>query len=149
MSETLLVRPAQESDLPALLDLYTHLHSDDVRCPPDEAAAILRRFHLYPGSVILLGMLGNACIASCALAVIPNLTRGGAPYALIENVVTRTEYRNRGFGKAMLKAATEQAWREGCYKTMLMTGSKRASTIAFYKSAGFEPTKTGFQIRRP
>jgi GNAT superfamily N-acetyltransferase len=70
------------------------------------------------------------------------------PYALIENVVTHTDHRNRGFGKAILKAATERAWVEGCYKVMLMTGSKRPSTIAFYGAAGFEQTKTGFQIRR-
>jgi len=31
---------------------------------------------------------------------------------------------------------------------MLMTGSKKASTIAFYEAAGFEQIKTGFQIRR-
>jgi hypothetical protein len=31
---------------------------------------------------------------------------------------------------------------------MLMTGSKKPSTLAFYASAGFEQNKTGFQIRR-
>jgi hypothetical protein len=30
---------------------------------------------------------------------------------------------------------------------MLMTGSKRPSTLAFYASAGFEQSKTGFQVR--
>jgi GNAT superfamily N-acetyltransferase len=86
--------------------------------------------------------------ADCTVIVIPNLTRGGKPYALIENVVTHAGHRNRGFGKAVLKAAVERAWGHGCYKAMLMTGSKEASTIAFYEAAGFEQTKTGFQIRR-
>jgi hypothetical protein len=31
---------------------------------------------------------------------------------------------------------------------MLMTGSKQPSTLRFYESAGFEQTKTGFQMRR-
>lgn len=31
---------------------------------------------------------------------------------------------------------------------MLMTGSKNPATLAFYERAGFEQTKTGFQIRR-
>jgi hypothetical protein len=31
---------------------------------------------------------------------------------------------------------------------MLMTGSKKPSTLAFYASAGFEQSKTGFQVRR-
>ncbi len=80
--------------------------------------------------------------------VIPNLTRGGTPYALIENMVTHADWRKRGFGSAILKAATERAWEEGCYKVMLMTGSKNPATLAFYAAAGFEQTKTGFQIRR-
>lgn len=41
------------------------------------------------------------------------------------------------------------AWEAGCYKVMLMTGSKRPETLRFYADAGFEQSKTGFQIRRP
>ena len=80
--------------------------------------------------------------------VIPNLTRGGKPYALIENMVTRADWRKRGFGSAILKAETEQAWEEGCYKVMLLTGSRKPDTLAFYAAAGFEQSKTGFQIKR-
>lgn len=148
MTQALHIRPAQESDLQGLLDLYRHLDAKDLRCPPDEAARIFRRFLLYPGSTILIGTVGEVMVASCTLVVIPNLTRGGRSYALIENVVTHIDYRNRGFGKALLAAATERAWGEDCYKVMLLTGSKNPTTLAFYASAGFEQTKTGFQIRR-
>ncbi|MFM7304986.1 MAG: GNAT family N-acetyltransferase, partial [Alphaproteobacteria bacterium] len=33
-------------------------------------------------------------------------------------------------------------------KVMLMTGSRQPSTLKFYENAGFEQTKTGFQMRR-
>ncbi|WP_354417170.1 GNAT family N-acetyltransferase [Mesorhizobium shonense] len=56
----------------------------------------------------------------------------------MENVVTRTDFRNRGFGKRLLLAASNAAWRAGCYKVMLMTGSKKPAAINFYLSAGFE-----------
>jgi GNAT superfamily N-acetyltransferase len=82
------------------------------------------------------------------LIVIPNLTRGGKPYGLIENVVTHVGYRGRGYGTRILHAAVAAAWDAGCYKVMLMTGSKQPSTLRFYESAGFEQTKTGFQMRR-
>ncbi|GLQ57143.1 GNAT family N-acetyltransferase [Devosia nitrariae] len=148
MTQALHIRPAEESDLQVLLDLYAHLDARDLRCPPDEAIRVFRRFQLYPGSTILVGFVGKTMVTSCTLVVIPNLTRGGRSYGLIENVVTHSHYRNRGFGKALLDAAAERAWAEDCYKVMLMTGSKTPATLAFYASAGFEQTKTGFQMRR-
>ncbi|HKP22685.1 MAG TPA: GNAT family N-acetyltransferase [Dongiaceae bacterium] len=148
MDDRLHIRQAQEVDLPALQELYRHLTGKHDRCSPDEAIGILRKFLLYPGSAILVGTVGDELVTSCTLVVIPNLTRGGRPYALIENMVTHADWRKRGFGTAVLKVATERAWNEGCYKVMLMTGSKNPGTLAFYEAAGFEQTKTGFQIRR-
>jgi GNAT superfamily N-acetyltransferase len=148
MDDKLQIRPAQQDDLRELQELYRHLDANDARSSPDEATAVFKRFLLYPGSAILIGTVGDALVTSCTLVVIPNLTRGGKPYALIENVVTHAGWRKRGFGTAVLRAATERAWEEGCYKVMLMTGSKNPATLAFYDAAGFEQSKTGFQIRR-
>lgn len=145
---SLTIRAAEAGDLPALSGLYRHLDAQDLPCPPEKARDILERFLRYEGSAILIGMAGTELATSCTVVIIPNLTRSGAPYALIENVVTHADYRGRGFGKAVLQAAVERAWEAGCYKAMLMTGSKRPSTFAFYEAAGFSQSKTGFQIRR-
>lgn len=144
----LVIRAAEQADLPALLDLYRHLIPEDARCPDDKATDILERLARFEGSAVLVGLLGTDLIASCTVIVVPNLTRGGTPYALIENVVTDAGHRNKGLGKAILKAALDRAWDAGCYKAMLMTGSQKPSTLAFYEAAGFEQSKTGFQARR-
>ena len=96
----------------------------------------------------MVGIVDTSMIASCTLIVIPNLTRGGQPYGLIENVVTHADHRRRGYGKQLLQSAVTAAWDADCYKVMLMTGSKKTATLAFYASAGFEQNKTGFQVRR-
>ena len=103
---------------------------------------------LYPGSSILLGLYDDAVVATCTLIIIPNLTRGGVPYALIENVETDARHRRRGYGKLILEAAMAAAWRHHCYKVMLLTGSNDPATPRFYEDAGFEQSKTGFQARR-
>ena len=144
----LIIRAAEQADLSPLLDLYRHLIPEDARCPDDKAADILDRLQAFEGSAVLIGLFGRDLVASCTVIVIPNLTRGGAPYALIENVVTHASHRGRGLGKAILKAALDRAWAAGCYKAMLMTGSQKPSTLAFYEAAGFKPSKTGFQARR-
>ena len=142
------IRIAGQADIPQLLQLYRHLNPDDQEVAPAEARDRLERLKLYPGSDIFVACLDDAVVATCTLVVIPNLTRGGAPYALIENVVTDAAHRKRGYGKAVLGAATNAGWQADCYKVMLLTGSKEPATLRFYQNAGFERSKTGFQIRR-
>ena len=62
--------------------------------------------------------------------------------------MTHGDFRNRGIGTQLLQAATEAAWDAGCYKLMLLAGSDSPATLNFYRNAGFEPSKTGFQKRR-
>ena len=148
MSHELNIRTADQNDLGSLLGLYRQLHPDDEPVSLAVASNRLEQLLRYPGSSILVGIRGNALVATCTLIVIPNLTRGGAPYALIENVVTDTLHRKRGYGKLVLEAAMAAAWRHGCYKVMLLTGSKDPATLRFYAEVGFEQSKTGFQARR-
>ena len=79
------------------------------------------------------------------IVVIPNLTRGQRPYALVENVITDEAHRGRGYATRLLDYARQLAVTENCYKIMLMTGSKRDSTLDFYRRAGYNSEdKTGF-----
>jgi ribosomal protein S18 acetylase RimI-like enzyme len=147
-TRSLHIRPAGPDDLPALLDLYTHLTTGDAPVSGERAVEVFEQFLAYRGSAIFVAETEGLIAASCTLVVVPNLTRGGSPYGLIENVVTHPDYRKRGFGRQVLDAASDAAWQAGCYKVMLMTGSKKPETIRFYLGAGFEQSKTGFQKRR-
>ena len=87
-------------------------------------------------------------VSTCYLNVIPNLTRGARPYGVIENVVTHADHRNRGYGKQVIQHALEAAWAMGCYKVMLLAGSRNPVTHAFYRGAGFSgDDKTGYVAR--
>jgi GNAT superfamily N-acetyltransferase len=77
--------------------------------------------------------------------IIPNLTRNIRPYAFVENVVTHTEYRGKGYATECLNYAKEIAQKANCYKMMLLTGSKEEATLNFYSNAGYNSTdKTAF-----
>ncbi len=128
--------------------LYQHLIPGDAAPDPARAAEILDQIHRLSGSTIFLARLDGQPVATCALIVVPNLTRGGSPFGLIENVVTHAAFRQRGFARQVLDAATTAAWAAGCYKVMLMTGSTDPGTLNFYRKAGFAQTKTAFQKRR-
>ena len=148
MEDDLKIRAATMDDLPSWLNLYRHLNADDPILTEADATKILDQLHKYQGSKILIGQIGQEIVSTCTLIVIPNLTRGGTPCALLENVVTNERHRKRGFASAILKAAVEFAWHHGCYKVMLLTGSEEPGTFEFYEKVGFTQSKTGFQIRR-
>ena len=144
------LRTAAPSDLAAVLDLYRHLHPDE---PPPEAARADAAWAALMSSglmCIIMAEIEGALVSTCALAIIPNLTRGARPYGVIENVVTHPDFRRMGLGRAVLAAAVEEAWQADCYKVLLATGSRRETTLRFYEGAGFERGgKTYFEMRRP
>ncbi|WP_339759313.1 GNAT family N-acetyltransferase [uncultured Hoeflea sp.] len=143
------IREAETGDLPALLALYRDLQPDD---PDIDAGAAGERFQeilTHPGMSVLLAVSEGVAVATITLIIIPNLTRRGAPYALIENVVTKPAHRQRGYAGALLHHGFAKAWEMGCYKVMLLSGSKDPATLDFYRHCGFVQDKTGFQIRRP
>ncbi len=143
----LIIRPVFPTDLPNLIDLYSHLSPTDAPIDPITAETRLSEIAAIPFSHVFGGWYQGVLATSCTLFSLPNLSRGGKPYALIENVVTHADHRQRGYGRAVLQHATQHAFDQGCYKVMLLTGVSAPETLAFYQSAGFEQTKTGFQIR--
>ena len=148
MNSEIRTRDASTNDAEALLTLYDFLSSDNERCSLELAKANISKICRIDGSAVLLGEINGEALTTCTLIVVPNLSRGGRPYAIIENVVTHPDHRGKGLGKAVLDMACERAWRHDCYKVMLSTGSTRPATLSFYESAGFEQSRTGCQKRR-
>jgi GNAT superfamily N-acetyltransferase len=144
------LRHAGPGDLEALMALYAQLNPDDAVAPPAQLAAILERIVASEHFDILVATHAGSIVATCYLNVIPNLTRAGAPYAIVENVVVDQALRGRGLGQDVVRFALDAAWRQGCYKVLLQTGSRDPRVHRFYAACGFSATdKTGFVARRP
>lgn len=141
------IRTIEPGDLDGLLALYRQLNPADPALPGDIARTRFEEMLNHPGLVVFCGFVDGQLATSCVLHVLPNLTRGGAPYALIENVVTDGARRRNGLGQAIVRAAAEAGFARGCYKVMLMTGRGDPGVLAFYESCGFSQSKTGFQMR--
>jgi GNAT superfamily N-acetyltransferase len=136
---TMETRELKATELDELLGLYSHLHHIDDPLPErntvqDVWQEIQDNSHFkYFGVFVSLKL-----VSSCTLSVIPNLTRGCRPYGVIENVVTHSDYRCRGYATNVLRYALSHAWRKGCYKVMLLTGRKTEGVYRFYESVGFD-----------
>ncbi|MUG95874.1 GNAT family N-acetyltransferase [Scytonema sp. UIC 10036] len=140
------VRLIAYDELPQLLSLYSHLNPVDAPLPSDDVLQSLwDKILSDPRLYYIVAELSNQLVASCNLTIVPNLTRGARPYGIIENVVTHSYYRQQGIGTQVLRYALNLAWKQQCYKVMLLSGSKREETLRFYEQAGFQRgVKTGF-----
>ncbi len=139
------IREAEERDLQGLLQLYTQLHDNPIPELNEKLYSLWHQILSEHNHHILIGCLEDTIIASCVVIIVPNLTHNQQPYALVENVITEEQFRNKGYGTDLLNAAKELAIRENCYKIMLMTGSKKESTLNFYEKAGYNKLdKTAF-----
>jgi GNAT superfamily N-acetyltransferase len=141
-------RAAREEDLEGLLALYRQLNPEDAPLDFGSALAIWRE-SASKGMTEYFAAVEDGVVASaCCVTAIPNLTRGGRPYAIIENVITDEGSRGRGLGRRVVMMAVESARARGCYKVALLSGAKRVEAHAFYKAIGFDgDSKRGFEIR--
>jgi GNAT superfamily N-acetyltransferase len=143
------IREVQKADLIPLLKLYTQLTAHGIA---NETPIINETVETLWGSIlndknhhIIVGIKDGVLISSCVIVIVPNLTHKQRPYALIENVVTDKEHRGKGYATAILNYAKEIAINNNCYKIMLLTGTKKESTLKFYEKAGYNSNdKTAF-----
>ena len=144
------IRELRSQDLQSLLGLYAHLHDhDDLPPPTSIVEAVWAEALANPRIKYFGGFDSGSLVSSCTLTVIPNLTRACRPYGVVENVVTHAAHRGQGWGRAILARTLDEAWRQHCYKVMLLTGRKDEATLRFYERAGFNSNDKQAFIAKP
>ena len=140
-----MIREAVKEDLEELLQLYLYLHERSI---PQLSTGLLSTWDQIVAEEthhLIVNIIDDRIVSSCVCVIVPNLTRNGRPYALIENVVTHKDHRGKGYATECLNYAKDIAAKQNCYKLMLLTGSKDEKTFAFYQNAGYNSTdKTAF-----
>lgn len=140
-----MVREIDINELKELLELYLHLHEESVPEITEHLQKTWNTIMQDDNHHIIVNIIDSKIISSCVCVIIPNLTRNIRPYAFIENVVTHSDYRGKGYATECLNYAKEIAKEMNCYKMMLLTGSKKETTLKFYENSGYNCTdKTAF-----
>lgn len=136
----MIIRKAKSTDAQDLKTMYfdylTHF-------PPKEEqdmnlwGELLDKFEKDENMHLLIVEEDDKIVSSVQMAIVEGLTHNVRPFAVIENVVTHIDYRNRGYASALLERASEIAKERRCYKVFLETGSNKESTLNFYRNNGF------------
>jgi GNAT superfamily N-acetyltransferase len=142
---TVTVRPATGDDLGALGALLAELHPDDPALPAEQAARIWRDIAAQSGRTVLIAERDGLAVGTVDCVVVPNLTRGGRPFMLVENVVVAGSVRRQGIASRLFDEVVDRARDAGCYKIQLLSQAARDGAHLFYESRGLRPTARGFR----
>lgn len=149
------MREARPDDLPRLLELLQQLSEqgeipeDEVRAVSEQHRAALQQFAADPRFHLFVAEDGGRIVGTLALYLLPNLSHGGRPYAIVENVVVDAGIRGGGYGRLLMRHAEQVAEAAGCYKVSLTSNVKRAPAHAFYERIGYRNTHKGFTRYAP
>lgn len=147
----MIIREAKGADAEDLKVLYFDYLT---AYPPTEEqdmnvwADLLDKFEKDENMYLLVAEEDGKVVSSVQMAIIESLTHNVRPFAVIENVVTHIDYRNKGYASALLEKASEIAKERRCYKVFLETGSNKESTLNFYRKNGFEIDKKHSCLKR-
>ena len=142
------VRLAGVNDLPDLLELYQQLAADRVVALPAEsveAKSLLETMIAQSGRHLLVAEVESNVVGTADLLIVPNLTHGGAPWAIVENVVVDEKARRFGVGHALIGEMVRVCRDAGCYKMQLLSNKHRTQAHEFYRSVDFEAVAEGFR----
>jgi len=102
------------------------------------------------GLSLFVSSENSKVVATCMLITAPNLLREGRKHGFIENVVTHGNYKCRGHGSAVLQAALQKAWTDGCFHVLIQSGGQDPDVHRFYEGNGFEGgLRIGYVARSP
>ncbi len=143
-------RVATRLDVESLLNLFPQITSRPHSLLAktlglEESIRIFDEMSDYGNIFIVVGESDKGIVAALIMAIVPNFTYEGRPWAIIENVVVAREQRGKGFGKKLMTFAMNLAEEKGCYKLQLLSGPNE-DQMGFYRSLGMQDgTSHGFK----
>lgn len=135
---TLEIRPATQTDLPAILALYAEIELGGSGTDLARAERVFERIRRYPNYTVYVAVADGVIIGTFALLIMDNLAHDGAPSGIVEDVVVHPSRQGQGIGKQMMLLAMERCRSAGCYKLVLSSNLVREQAHQFYESLGFK-----------
>jgi phosphinothricin acetyltransferase len=150
------LRPAADSDLPAIAAIYAHYvlnttASFEIDPPPVEELARRRAEVLRHGLPYLVVEFGGA-IGGYAYAV-PYRSRPAYRYTAEDSIYLHPAHSGRGLGRLLLTAVIDACAERGYRQMIAVIGdSANQASIGFHARMGFEPAgvlrNVGFKFNR-
>lgn len=146
MSYDKIVRDAHPNDIDEILRLLDLMHGGDRKSRASASEVeLFQQILSQEGRRILVAENERKVVGTVDVIVTSNLSRDGAPWAMVENLVVDPTLRGRGIGRALMSEAIEFARSKRCYKVQLVSSRSREVAQGLYRSLGFDAPVDGFR----
>jgi ribosomal protein S18 acetylase RimI-like enzyme len=140
MSRHVLIRPAREADIEAMVALLAELFSIEADFHFDAG----RQRHglsllLHGSAEVLVAESGGRVVGMCTMQRLVSTAEGGWT-GLIEDVVVASGFRRYGIGSRLLQAMTEWAADLGLGRLQLLCERGNTAALDFYDANDWRPT---------
>jgi glucosamine-phosphate N-acetyltransferase len=109
---------------------------------PAQAGEVFRN-RLRAGIHTYVARVGARAVGTASLLLEQKFIHGGGWAGYIEDVAVHADYQQQGIGTALVRHATEEARRRGCYKVILCCFEP---LVPFYTRLGYRPHTRGLRI---
>ncbi len=114
----------------------------EVGLTPAKAAEVFRN-RLRAGALTFVARVGQRVVGTVSLLLEQKFLHGGSWVGHVEDVAVHRDYQQQGIGSALVRHATEEARRRGCYKVILNCYDR---LVPFYQRLGYRPHDAGMRI---
>lgn len=149
-SSDLLIRPATEADLPAIVALLADDPLGAARESTDDLTPYLEAFERLTGDPhqnVVVAVRADRVVGTLQLTIIPGLSRRGSTRSIIEGVRVHADERGSGLGTRFIEWAIERSRTENCALVQLTSDVTRADAHRFYERLGFTASHVGFKLQ--
>jgi ribosomal protein S18 acetylase RimI-like enzyme len=143
MTDAPSIRPAQEPDLPSLVELLRQLFAlePDFKADPERQRRGLGLLLAAPERAVVLVAERAGKVIGMVTGQLVISTAEGAPSAWLEDMVVGAAERGRGTGPLLLDALQAWAIRRGATRLQLLADRENAPALRFYEKARWQPTR--------
>jgi GNAT superfamily N-acetyltransferase len=144
------VREARAADFAALIRLLDEMDESMYRGRAHADEGDIRTMYeavlTDPDQRVLVVEDGGRLVGSAHVMMLRHIGRSLSRSAVVEGVVVDAEYRRRGVGAALMRAAADAAREAGCYKLTLTSNLARTGAHRFYSRLGWKRTHYGYSL---
>ncbi|AUG80015.1 GNAT family acetyltransferase [Kitasatospora sp. MMS16-BH015] len=148
-TEPLHFRPAERTDLPAIVALLADDALGATRESPDDLTPYEAAFTALaadPHQHLTVATRAGQVVGTLQLTLIPGLARRGATRTLIEAVRISATERGTGLGTQLIEWAITRSRELGADLVQLTSDNTRTDAHRFYERLGFVGSHTGFKL---